>query len=245
VEFQSREQFRDPGSQDSMTDISNDETRLRATETQMRRALGLQPAPRLPGAAAPTVVPGGSHRPTRRFVRDGEVVVSAAQHDAAGGTNQLEAARQAAQSQTAAREQAERRLAEAQETIRDLQTQLAHERLARDEAVQRAVGEREAAEQVLASLQEELLTVRAALQQTEQRLKVLLAKPTMEDPRARRAGTTQRTMAGALPEGAAKTEAPQPPAPARRRGRPRKLVQPESQSDFVEWWKPDWKERLR
>jgi hypothetical protein len=198
-----------------MTDISNDETRLRATETQMRRALGLQPTARLPGAAAPTVVPSGSHRPARRFVRDGEVAVSVVQHDAAAGTNQLEAARQAAQSQTAAREQAERRLAEAQEAIRELQTQLAHERLARDEAVQRAAGEREAAEQALTSLRAELLTVRAALQQTEQHLQPL-AKPT-------RARTTQRMMTGALPEGAAETLATQPPGLARRRGRPRKV----------------------
>jgi chromosome segregation ATPase len=96
--------------------------------------------------------------------------VSVVQHDAADGTNQLDAARQAAQSQTATREQAERRLAEAQGTIRDLRTQLAHERLARDEAAQRAAGEKEAAAQELTSLQAELLTVRATLQQTEQRL---------------------------------------------------------------------------
>ena len=125
-----------------MTDISNDETRLRATETQMRRALGLQQTPRSPGTAAPTLAPGGSPRPARRFVRDGEVAVSVYQHDAAAGTNQLETVRQAAQSEAVARGQAERRLAAAQETIRELQTQLAHERLAKDESVQRAAGEK-------------------------------------------------------------------------------------------------------
>ena len=172
------------------------------------------------------------------------MAVSVVQHDAAAGTNQREAARQAAQLQTAAREQAERRLAEAQETIRELQTQLAHERLARDEAVQRAAGEREAAEQALTSLRAELLTVRAALQQTEQRLQVLLERP-VEDLRGRRAGTTQCMPAGAFPEGTAETMVTQSPAPARRRGRPGKVAQPEPESDVVEWWKPGWKERPR
>ena len=226
-----------------MTDISNDETRLRATETQMRRALGLQQTPRSPGTAAPTLAPGGSPRPARRFVRDGEVAVSVYQHDAAAGTNQLETARQAAQSEAVARGQAERRLAAAQETIRELQTQLAHERLAKDESVQRAAGEREAAEQALASLRAELLTVRAALRQTEQRLQALLERPA-EDPRGRRTGSPRRIVVDALPEGAAETMAT-PSAPARRRGRPRKAVQPEPASDFVEWWKPGWKKRLR
>ena len=176
-------------------------------------------------------------------VRDGEVAVSVYQHDAAAGTNQLETARQAAQSEAVARGQAERRLAAAQETIRELQTQLAHERLARDELVQRATGEREAAEQALASLRAELLTVRAALRQTEQRLQALLERPA-EDPRGRRTGSPRRIVVDALPEGAAETMAT-PSAPARRRGRPRKVVQPEPASDFVEWWKPGWKERLR
>jgi chromosome segregation ATPase len=136
----------------------------------MRRALGLQPTSPQPGAVAPPSAPGGPHRPARRFVRDGEVAVSMVRHDAAAGTNQLEAARQVVQSQTTAREQAERRLAEAQEIIRELQTQLAHERLARDEAGQRADAEKQAAGQALASLQAELLTVRETLQQPERRL---------------------------------------------------------------------------
>jgi hypothetical protein len=172
------------------------------------------------------------------------VAVSVVQHDAAAGTNQLDAARQAAQSQMAAREQAERRLAEAQETIRDLQTQLAHERLARDEAAQRAAGEKEAAEQELTSLQAELLTVRATLQQTEQRLQVRLERP-VEDLRRRRAGTIQCMPADALPEGVAEAMVTQPPAPARRRSQRGKVVQPEPESDVVEWWKPGWKERPR
>ena len=92
------------------------------TETQMRRALGLQSTASPPGDIAPTPAPAGPRRPARRFVRDGEVAVSVVHRDAAVGTNRLEAARQALQAQTAVREQAERRLVEAQETIRELQT---------------------------------------------------------------------------------------------------------------------------
>jgi hypothetical protein len=227
-----------------MTDIANDETRLRATETLMRRALGLGPTPSQPGAVAPPSASGGPHRPARRFVRDGEVAVSVVHHDAAAGTNQLEAARQAVQAQMAAREQAERRLAEAQETIRELQTQMAHERLARDEAVQRADAEKQAAGQALASLQAELRTVRETLQQTGRRLQRLPARPT-EEPPGRRAETTQRRMAGDLLAGAEDTIVTAQPAPARQRGRARKVVESAPESDFVEWWKPGWKERFR
>jgi hypothetical protein len=51
--------------------------------------------------------------------------------------------------------------------------------------------------------------------------------------------------ADALPEGIAEAMVIQPPAPARRQGRRRKVVQPEPESDVVEWWKPGWNERLR
>ena len=198
-----------------MTDHSNDETQ--ATETQMRRALGLQSTAAPPGEVAPTPAPAGPRRPARRFARDGEVAVSVVHRDAAAGTNRLEAARQALQTQTAGREQAERRLAEAQATIRELQTQLAHARLARDEAVQRAAAEKQASEQALAALRADLLTARAGLQEADQR-----------QPR--------------LP-----THGAEPLAPARRRGRPRNVnqPQPEPKLDVVEWWKPGWKERLR
>ena len=212
-----------------MTDHSNDETQ--ATETQMRRALGLQSTAAPPGEVAPTPAPAGPRRPARRFARDGEVAVSVVHRDAAAGTNRLEAARQALQTQTAGREQAERRLVEAQATIRELQTQLAHARLARDEAVQRAAAEKQA----LAALQAELLTARAGPREAERQLR-LPARPA-EAPSGARAKTGQRGVTGDLLEGA------EPPAPPRRRGRPRKVEQPPS--DVVEWWKPGWKERLR
>jgi len=243
AEFNAAHTSKEQGSSRTlMTDISNDETRLRATETQMRRALGLESTSRQPAVAAPTSASVGPHRPTRRFVRDGEVAVSVIHHDAAVATKQLEVARQTIQSQTAAREQAERRLTEAQEAIRALQTQLAHARLARDEAFQRADDEKHAADLALASLRAELLSVRTTLQQTERRLQRLQAT---EDPPGRRVGTTQRSMADDLPEGAEEPMAPEPPAPTRRRGRPRKVIEPEPESDFVEWWKPGWKGQFR
>ena len=70
-------------------------------------------------------------------------------HHEGAGNNQLEAARQAIRTLTAARDQAERQLADAQATMRDLQTKLAHERIAREEAVQRSAVEGEDTERAL------------------------------------------------------------------------------------------------
>jgi hypothetical protein len=46
-------------------------------------------------------------------------------------------------------------------------------------------------------------------------------------------------------EGIAPTRGAETLAPARRRGRPRKVAPPEPEQDFVAWWKPGWKERFR
>jgi hypothetical protein len=75
-------------------------------------------------------------RPPRRFARDGEVPVTVLHRDhdeIGGGTNTLDAAQAALREKIEAREHAETLLREAQATIRDLQTKLAHERLDRDE----------------------------------------------------------------------------------------------------------------
>ena len=109
-----------------MTDSPPDDARLRATEIQMRHALGLH------GDAPPQSSNTGLQPQRRRFIRDGEgpVTIIHREHEPDGqhGTNQLQAARQAIRSQAAARDRAERMLAAAQITIRDLQMQLAHER---------------------------------------------------------------------------------------------------------------------
>src|ERR1700719_2547288 len=116
-----------------MTDSPSDDARLRATETQMRHALGLH------GHAPKRSTTGGSQPHRHRFVRDGEVPVTVIrrdhQPDGEHGANQLDAARQAIRSE-AAKERAERQLAEAQAMIRDLQTKLGHERLAKAEALE-------------------------------------------------------------------------------------------------------------
>ncbi len=201
----------------------------------MRRALGLggdgPPQP----TSNPTPPPsGGLHPQRRRFVRDGEVVVQHREHSAAGetGTNQLAAARQALREQIAAREEVERSLGDAQNLIRDLQTKLAHERLARDEAVNRVEAARQAAEQALEAAKEELEIEHARRQESEQRLAKLLDRA-QETPRK-----------------SAPVPSEEPVLP-RRRGRPPKVrqpaleLEPEAQADFVEWWVPGWQERLR
>jgi hypothetical protein len=146
-----------------MSDPPTDELRLRATEAQMRCALGLRdqpssaPKPRSPPATTGTA----AHPHRRRFVRDGEVPVSVVHHDDWAGTSKLDAARQALRVQMAAREQAERLLEEARVTIQALETQMAHERIANEEAVRQAEDERQAIEHQLAK-------ERAARQQAEQ-----------------------------------------------------------------------------
>jgi hypothetical protein len=154
-----------------MTDFPSDDARLRATESQMRHALGLS------GGAPTRSSAGGSQPQRRRFVRDGEVPVTVLrrdhQPDGEHGANQLDAARLAVQSEAAARERAERLLAEAQAMIRDLQTKLGHERLAKDEAletVRRLETETHAAVQVQQAAEEELAAERLARRNAEDAL---------------------------------------------------------------------------
>ena len=148
---------------------------MQATETQMRRALGLQQTTSSASVPIASTTSPGLHRPARRFMRDGEVAVSVVHHDVLSGANPLEAARQAMQAQAAAREQAERLLADAQATIRDLQTKLAHERMSKEEAIQRAAAKEQASQQALEAVQAGLLTARASWQQAKQRLQELVA----------------------------------------------------------------------
>jgi hypothetical protein len=153
-----------------MSKSSSDDDRLGATEARMRRALGLGGQPSLaPGNAPPTPVAAGTHRPAHRFIRDGELPVTVLHRDQDDGAtlNKLEAARQALREQVAAREHAEQLLQEAQVTIRDLQTKLAHERLASDEAVRRVEGEVQTMRQALQTIENEVATQRVALVRAE------------------------------------------------------------------------------
>jgi hypothetical protein len=179
-----------------MTDSPPDDARLRSTETQMRHALGLR------GDTPPRSSASGSQRQRHRFVRDGEVPVTVIrrdhQPDGEHSANQLDAARQAIQSEATAKDRAERLLAEAQAMIRDLQTKLGHERLAKDEALEtvrrleteaRVAAEAELAAERLArrTAEDALAEALEARQEAEERLRDAktartaqrLAKPSM------------------------------------------------------------------
>ena len=140
-----------------MSEIESDDQRLRATEEQMRRALGLRQGPSSPAQASSNT----PHHQKRQFARDGDVRVELLHSHDNNHVNQLGAIREALQSQTAAREEVERLLAEARHTIHDLQTKLGHERLARDEAAQQAETAKREVELALAAAREDLEAERA------------------------------------------------------------------------------------
>ena len=179
----------------------------------MRRALGLHDAGPAKSEPGPAPAPSnGPHRPFRRFVRDGDVPVSVIHREdptAATGTNQLDAARQTIRSLSVAREQAERQLAEAQNAVRDLQTKLAHERMAKDEAIRRVEAERQTVQQSLQSVQAELEAERDARASAEARA----AEATV---RCRDAEQRLRAVKDAGQQHV--------PYTGRPRGRPRKIV---------------------
>jgi hypothetical protein len=147
----------------------------------MRRALGWKDAsPRSKGEYQPTPTIA-MHRPPRHFVRDGEVPVTVVHRDHrrsdASGSD-LDTIRQALTEQTAEKEHAERSLEQAQVTIRDLQTKLAYERLAKDEAseaARRTAAETREAKQALCAVQVELFDERLARQNAEQEREEVIA----------------------------------------------------------------------
>ena len=96
-----------------MTQSLPDYARPRATEAQMRRALGLAASTQARSAPIHTTsATYGSHRQRRRFVRDGDVPVlfirRNRQPDRETGTNKRDAARQAMQFHAATGERSER-----------------------------------------------------------------------------------------------------------------------------------------
>ena len=143
-----------------MTDNPSD-VRLRSAELQMRRALGLDRETPLVSQPTHLSNPSNGLHQRRQFVRDGDVPVTIVHGDSGSRLQQLDAARQALRQQTAAREEAERLLAEARNTIHDLETKLGHERLAKDEVTQQADAERQKVEEALIVVQEELAAERA------------------------------------------------------------------------------------
>lgn len=232
----------------------------------MRHALGLDgqtPAPSSPEhrpaenrpaehAVAPTLSSDrlSLHRPPRRFVKDGEVQVTMVRRthpsEAAAGLgpaahSQLESARQTIRSQAVATERAERALADAQNAIRDVRTKLAHERLAKDEALQalrRVEAERDAAQVTIQAMRIEVATERVGREKLEQELRRVLeardAKKAQVDGQPKRRGRPPKIRPLQVP--VPQTDIPQvagdsimadgaePIVVPRKRGRPRKVV---------------------
>ena len=203
----------------------------------MRRALGLdRDTPSVPHPTHSPNPSNGLHQ-RRHFVRDGDVPVTLVQGDSGSRLQQLDAARQALRQQTAAREEAERLLADLRNTIHDLETKLGHERLANDEVAHRTSAEKRQLVEALTAVQEELGTERAMRARAErERDEAVVAAQTAE----------QR-----LRQTTAVNAAPPPPLPEdqprRRGGRPPKVVREvvQDDSDIVEWWSPGWQEKYR
>jgi hypothetical protein len=229
----------------------------------MRRALGLHNAS--PTQAVPIPPPpslGASSPQRRRFVRDGEVPVSVIRRDQddAPGTNKLDTTRQALREQIEAREHSEHLLQDAQATIHDLQTKMAHERLARDEAILRAESEKQLVEQALQRADDELAIERDRRKKAEQERDDAIAG------RQKAEGRIQEMLAtlDALKASQAPLTPPHDPQATRRRGKympttepsasgdevlPRRRGRPaksdQSEAEIVEWWKPGWRERFQ
>ena len=111
-----------------------DDLHGRQDETKMRKALGLHTGRDVPRTSSPLLSgPSGPITQRRRFVKDGEVPVVLAERTSP--VNRMEIAEKAVRAERDARERAERLLDEARAAVKQLQTQLGHLSLARDEAV--------------------------------------------------------------------------------------------------------------
>jgi hypothetical protein len=203
--------------------LSLDTSLLQAAEARMRRALGLEggaPRPRPQERAENPARPAERFTPghKRRFVQDGEVPVTVVggRRDAAAesGASRLEAVEAALNAEQAARQQAERTLAETQSQLHDVQTKLGHAEIARSELQSALRREQE----TIAALRTELL------QAQEERAAVLsAAKAARARPRPPAEDPESETGSDALP------------SPRRRAGRTR-VVTDESDSKLVRWW---------
>ena len=129
----------------------------------------------------------------------------------------------------AARAASEKALMQAEDTIRQLRTRLAHAELAREERVREDAAREEAAREEAAreeAAREEATREEAVREQAvrEQAVRIDAAAPSLVSDEAA--------------------------DPAPRRGRRRKVdaapvVEPEEEGEAIEWWRPGWKERLR
>lgn len=245
---------------------------MQDVEAQMRKALGLFGAPRRqeqerPNQAPPPRQTGGftpSNGHKRRFVQDGEVPVTVLHgrrdHPADAPTNRLEAAESVAAAEHAARERAERALAEANATIHDLQTKLGHASLTQAELQETSRRDHEALAAIRTELRatiERLDAAEALRVKAEERLAIVEEEcadertARMDAERALRIAEDARASAERMLE-ELDLNAPGPiDLPARRPGRPpgssasrprvaaRAVVAPpviEAAPEPVQWW---------
>lgn len=225
---------------------------------------------------------GGLHR--RRFVQDGDIPVTVLRRDqgheppahrgtaapAAPSSSRLQRTEAALAAETAAREKAERSLAETQSVVRDLQTKIGHAELAKNEAIEALRQERETIAQLRSEseaweerLQEALEQARAAVHSAqvcqEQLAEERLARKSAE--KALRAAESARESAEELvrklseevptprraPQQSRRTHVvaePEIVATKPRRGQPAQPVAAEPEP--VKWWlntKPAGKRR--
>jgi hypothetical protein len=212
--------------------LSLDTSQLEAAEARMRRALGLNGAPRPhhgPPAAADhpestarqRKLAPGPHR--RRFVQDGDIPTTFLRREAVEegqAPNRLEATEAALTHETTARERAERALQEAQAHVHDLQTKLGHADLARQEALQTAERERQA----VAELRSEMLALRARL-----------ATPPAPAPRPEPVEVPRRGRGRPRAQEKAPETSKEAPKP-QKRATTRKAKSPEREPKPVKWW---------
>jgi hypothetical protein len=270
---------------------AGESTQMEDTEAQMRRALGLYgDAPRQriepersegPQRTMDRYAPNG-HR--RRFVQDGDVPVTIVRRDGITdplttrpaaqippSQSRLQRTEAALAVETAARDRAERALAEAQAMIRDLQTKIGHADLAKNEAVEAARREREAHASLQAAAEEHERLLAEADERVKAAEEVLEDAQTAlaEERSARKAAERSLREAIAAREHAERllrelSEAPDPepiPLPVKRRvvaARPEVEVlpprrkarfaaaEPDVEPEPVKWWltaKPTAKRR--
>jgi hypothetical protein len=168
------ENQQDPSSRGSDAAAGGDSGPIDEAESQMRKALGLlgegqrhRPDPERMDQPHRTVdrFNGGLHR--RRFVQDGDIPVTVLRRDqghelpAHRGTaavapptsSRLQRTEAALAAETAAREKAERALADTQSIAHDLQTKIGHAELAKNEAIDALRWERDVTAQLRADAQ--------------------------------------------------------------------------------------------
>jgi hypothetical protein len=200
----------------------------------MRRALGLERETSHASQVTHSSNPSNGPHQRRHFARDGDIPVTMVHSDSGSRLQQLDAARDALRQQTAAREAAERLLADARNTIHDLETKLGHERLARDEVMQRVNAERLQFEEAHTAAQEELAAERARRAAVERERD----EATVAEQRSRTAVKAAQPPPAPFPSD----------QPRHRRGRPPKVARQDvasGDSEIVEWWSPGWQEKYR